>query len=130
MGMTNAGAIAAASALVGDGGITLFNNANAYLGVGDGGATAFSAAQTDLQAASNKLRKAMDASYPTRTNGAITFRSTFGTSDANWDWSEWGIFNAGSGGTMLQRKVESPSLGTKTNTSTWTFSVTVTLAAA
>ena len=52
MAITNAGAILAASAIIGDGGITVLNNANAYLGVGDS-TTAFSAAHTDLQAASN-----------------------------------------------------------------------------
>ena len=127
MAITNAGAIAAASALVGDGGVAVYNNANAYLGVGDS-TTAFSAAQTDLVAATNKLRKAMDASYPQRTNGAITFRSTFNTSEANFAWEEHAAFNADPGGTMLYRKVE--SLGTKTNTQTWILTVTATVAAA
>ena len=107
--------------------VTAFNNANAHLGVGDS-STAHAAGQTDLQAASNKLRKAMDATYPSGAANVITFRSTFGTGDANWAWNEWGTFNASSGGTMLNRKVE--SLGTKTSTQTWQFTTTLTFTTA
>lgn len=110
--------------------LTYFNNGNAYLGVGDS-STAAAATQTDLQAASNKLRKAMDATYPQHTDAttsgaaSIVFKSTFGTSDANYAWAEWATFNGSSGGRMLQRKVE--SLGTKT-TGSWVLTVTLTLA--
>lgn len=103
--------------------VTPFSNANAHLGVGDS-TTAFAASQTDLQAATNKLRRAMDASYPQRSTNVVTFRATFGTSDANWAWQEWAIFNGSSGGTMASRKVE--SLGTKTSASTWQLTVTLT----
>ena len=127
MAITNAGAILAASAIVGDGGITVLNNANAYLGVGDS-TTAFSAAHTDLQAASNKLRVAMDATYPQRSSNVLTLRSTFTTGQANYAWDEWGIFNASSGSTMFSRKVE--ALGTKTSAQSWVLTATVTVAAA
>ncbi len=103
---------------------TLFNNANAYLGVGDS-STAFAASQTDLQAATNKLRKAMSASYPTIAGNVITARALFGTGDANFPWNEHGLFNAPSGGTMLYRKQE--SLGTKANTQSWQLTVDITL---
>lgn len=126
MAITNAGAILAAQCLMNDS-ATFLNNSNAHLGVGDSN-TAFAAAQTDLQAATNKLRKAMEASYPTRSSGAMTFRSLFGTSEANFAWQEWGTFNAPSAGTMFQRKVE--SLGTKTNTQSWQLTATLTVAAA
>jgi hypothetical protein len=106
---------------------TPFNNANSYIGVGDS-ATAYSAGQTDLVAATNKMRKAMDATYPQTSTNVITARSTFATGDANWAWNEWGLFNASSSGTMLNRKVE--SLGTKTNTQTWQFTVTLTVTTA
>ena len=102
--------------------VTTFAEANAYLGVGDS-TTAFAASQTDLQAASNKLRKAMDTGYPQRTNDALKFKVTFGDSDANFAWQEWGVFNASSGGTMANRKVESK--GTKASGS-WVFKVTLT----
>jgi len=107
--------------------VTAFNNANSHIGVGDS-TTAFAAGQTDLQAASNKLRKAMDATFPSGGSNVITFRSTFGTSDANFAWQEWGIFNASSSGTMLSRKVE--SLGTKTSAQTWQFTATLTFTTA
>lgn len=103
---------------------TAFNNANSYIGVGDS-TTAFAATQTDLQASTNKLRKAMDATYPQVTTNTITFRSTFATTDANFAWQEWGVFNASSAGTMMNRKVE--SLGTKTSAQTWQFTVTNTI---
>lgn len=127
MAITNAGAILAASAIVGDGGITVLNNANAYLGVGDS-TTAFSAAHTDLQAASNKLRVGMDATYPQRSSNVLTLRSTFTTGQANYAWNEWGVFNASSGSTMFSRKVE--ALGTKTSAQSWVLTATVTVAAA
>lgn len=106
---------------------TAFNNANSYIGVGDS-STAFAAGQTDLQAASNKLRKAMEATYPQVATNVLTFRSVFATGDANWAWNEWGVFNASSAGTMMNRKVE--SLGTKTSAQSWQFTVTITLAVA
>lgn len=126
MAITNTGAILAAQCLMNDS-ATFLNSSNAYLGVGDSN-TAFAAAQTDLQAASNKLRKAMESGYPTRSSGALTFRSLFGTSEANFAWAEWGVFNASTSGTMFSRKVE--SLGTKTNTQSWQLTATVTVAAA
>lgn len=127
MAITNAGAILAASAIVGDGGITVLNNANAYLGVGDS-TTAFSAAHTDLQAASNKLRVGMDATYPQRSSNVLTLRSTFTTGQANYAWAEWGVFNASSGSTMFSRKVD--ALGTKTSAQSWVLTATITVAAA
>ena len=127
MALTNAGAVAFAAWAIADGLVSNINNANAYLGVGDS-TTAFAATQTDLQASTNKLRKVMDSSYPTRSSGTLTFRSTFNTSEANFAWNEWAVFNASSSGTMVGRKVE--SLGTKTSSQTWQLTATVTVAAA
>ena len=113
-------------------GVTAFDNSNAYLGVGDS-STAAAATQTDLQAASNKHREAMDATYPSHTDGTgsasnavITYKSTFETGDANFAWAEWALFNASSTGRMLNRKVFSG--GTKTSADAWSLTVTVTLA--
>ena len=114
--MVNNGIDLALLLLVGGGG-TAFNNANARLGVGDS-ATAWAAAQTDLQAATNRLRKGMLATFPQTGTQVQTFRSDFLTGEANWVWNEWGIFNSGSGVTMLSRKVE--ALGTKVS-GTWTL---------
>jgi hypothetical protein len=105
---------------------TLFSLANSYLGVGDSN-TAFAIGQTDLQAATNKARFA--ATALTESSGVVTITGTAGTSVANFEWIEWGWFNASSGGTMAGRKVESPSLGTKTSAQVWTLAGTVTYAA-
>lgn len=105
--------------------VTAFNTP--YIGVGDSTA-AFASSQTDLQAASNKLRKAMDSTYPTRSGAVLTMRSTFSTSEANWAWQEWAVFNASSAGDMASRKVE--SLGTKTSAQSWQMTVTLTIAPA
>lgn len=102
---------------------TLFNNANARIGVGNG-STAFADTQTDLVGAS-KFRQGMEATFPTIATNVITFKSSFGPNDGNFAWSEWGIFNAASGGTMLCRKVESN--GTKTAGQTWIFEVQITV---
>lgn len=116
--MVDAGINALLLLLVGGGG-TAFNNANAYLGVGDS-TTAWATGQTDLQAATNKLRVGMKATYPVTGTKKQTFASDFTSGQANWAWQEWAVFNAAAAGTMLSRKVE--SLGTKT-TGTWTLSV-------
>lgn len=109
--------------VTGQGG-TLFNGTNAYIGVGDSTTTA-NANQTDLQAATNKLRKQV-ASAPTISSNVVTFTASFATSDANFSWAEVGVFNASSGGTMLNRFVT--SLGTKTTSASWSVNVAVTIA--
>lgn len=110
--------------LVGGGG-TAYNNANARLGVGDS-STAWATTQTDLQAATNKLRNVMKATYPVTGTKKQTFASDFATGEANWVWNEWGIFNSNTANTgMLSRKVE--SLGTKSS-GTWTLTVDFSLA--
>lgn len=113
--------------------LTYFNNGQAATGVGDS-TTAFAATQNDLQAATNKLRKAMDATYPTHTDGTtsasqtITFQSTYATGDANWAWQEWIVANSATAATgrALNRKVE--ALGTKVSTATWILQVAITIA--
>lgn len=122
MALTTAGINFLSQAAIGQG--TPFSSANARLGVGNG-ATAFAASQTDLQGAS-KLRKAMDAGYPTVAPPVVTFKSTFAPSEANFAWAEWGIFNAATGGVMLNRVVESN--GTKQSNQTWVLEVSITFA--
>lgn len=116
-----------------------YSNANATISVGDS-TTAAADTQTELQAATNRVRVAMDATYPLHTDStgtagskSISFRSTYGTAVANWAWQEWGIFNGPgtggpptTGGRMLNRKVE--SLGTKTSAATWVLTITLSLA--
>lgn len=110
----------------------VYDSANAHIGVGDS-ATAFVKTQTDLQGAS-QLRKAMDAGFPNGPSGndqngdplganQMEYRVTFAQNEANFDWDEIGIFNAGAAGTMLTRKVE--ALGTKPNTQVWELTYVV-----
>jgi hypothetical protein len=119
--LTNAGITALLTLLIGGGG-TPFNSSNCHLGVGNS-STAENPSQTDLQG-SSKERKIVD-SAPSRTAQTLTFVSTFGPTNANFSWNEFGIFNAASGGTMLSRKVS--SLGTKASGSTWVLTVTLTI---
>ena len=104
---------------------TAYNNANARIGVGDS-TTAATAAQTGLQAATNKTWKGMDASYPQVSGQTVTFRATFGTSDANYSWREFTVVNAADDtGKNLCRKVENH--GTKASGDTWIISLQITI---
>lgn len=122
--LVNAGIQLFEDLLIGAGG-TVYNNANAYLGVGDSNA-AEAAGQSALQAASNKTYVAMSATYPQRASQTVTWRSAFGSGSANYAWNEFAIFNAAAGGgTMLNRKVSAQ--GTKTSGQTWTLDLAVTV---
>jgi hypothetical protein len=130
MPLTNGARDLICQAIIGAG-YTAFNNANSYLSVGDS-ATAFAATQTELQAAANRLRKAMTATYPQVSTNVITFRASFGPTEANWHWQEHAVHNAVgaggppvTGGTMLYRAVQ--DLGTKANPATWDLTVTETI---
>lgn len=106
-----------------------FTNALTYTGVGDS-STAAAVGQTDLQAATNKLRKAMDTNYPaiqgeqSVTDRQFKVRSTYASGDANFAWNEFAIFNNSSAGTMLDRFVSAQ--GTKASGQVWELSVTIT----
>lgn len=103
---------------------TPYSNANARIGVGNG-TTAAAATQTDLVGTS-KAYKGMDAGYPQVSNQYVIFRSTFGPTEANFDWREMVVDNGATDGMTLNRKVENH--GTKANTDTWVLTLTVTLA--
>lgn len=100
-----------------------YDNANAEIGVGDDD-TAAAAAQTGLQAASNKLYKGMEATYPvTGSNQRIDFKSSFGDGEAEFAWKEFCVRNK-TGGTNLNRKVQ--SVGTKSSPDVWTIRMRIT----
>jgi hypothetical protein len=112
-----------------------------FVCVGDS-STAFAAAQTDLQAASNKYYNVIDGSGVTRvtttvTNDTVQCVSTFGTSVGNFAWAEWAIGSSTGGtvtaGTTLagtatgafiyNRRVA--SMGTKASGASWAFTAKI-----
>jgi len=101
-----------------------YSNANAQIGVGDSSA-AEAATQTDLQASTNKLFKAMESGYPSRTNQTMTFRSVFGSAEANYAWAEFSVRNGGTADKNMNRKVSAQ--GTKASGQTWTVDIAITL---
>ena len=108
-------------ALVCGGTENAFNATNAQLGVGDSNTPA-APTQTDLQG-TNTYWKAMDSGYPQfGVDQKVIFRSTFGPTDANFAWNEFGVRN-GSGATrkVLNRRVESK--GTKTAGEVWVLTL-------
>lgn len=123
--LTTAGAVFLAQAAINDSPTFFSSGVNAYQGAGNS-STAFAIGQTDLQGASKERAVAT----VTRASGVLTFVSTFGTGAGNYEWLEVGIFNASSGGTMLCRAVQSPSLGTKNSSQVWVLTTTVTFTAA
>ena len=119
----NAGGVAWLNLIIGAGG-TAFNNANAYIGVGDNSA-ATTATMTDLQAATNKVRAAMDATYPILTSQTMTWQATFGPGVAEWGTGiqEGALFNAAAAGTMAARIVQNQ--GVKASSTTLKIQYTV-----
>jgi len=95
--------------ICGIGTTTLYNNANARLGVGSD-ATAADPSQTDLLDATPTW-KAMDATYPQRSAQTAEWRATFGSGDANEAWNEFAVDNGATAHKLLNRKVEAK--GTK-----------------
>jgi hypothetical protein len=103
---------------------TAWDSSNARLGVGDS-STAASATQTGLQASTNKTFKAMDSTYPQRTNQTAEWRATFGSNDANYAWEEYTVVNAADDSGVNLNRVCS-SKGTKASGETWTLSLQIT----
>jgi hypothetical protein len=107
-----------------DGSPVKWDASHAYCGVGDS-STSPSATDTGLLG-TNKAYKAMDSGYPTRVNQTCEWRSTFGSTEANFAWNEYTVSNSNSdAGKNLNRKVESK--GTKASGETWTLSLQITI---
>lgn len=116
------------------GSLTTYSNANAGIGAGDS-AAAVAVAQVDLQAltgATHRYINALDGTFPTVSNGLLTFRATFATGNGNFAWAEVVFTNntANLGTTnnltrILNRFLTSP--GTKTSAQSWQVTGTMTL---
>lgn len=115
-----------------------FGSTGAYLRVGSSTAT-FDSADNELRTTStgstgaNNWIKAMDGSFPTRTNNLLTYRSTFTTSEANNPWNEIGVKNttasatSTSGTATLMQRLVSTDMGTKVSTQSWQVTLQVTV---
>lgn len=105
---------------------TLFNAANAHIGVGDSSATENNT-HTGLQAAVNKFYKGMVSGFPTYgTNRQAKWKSSFASGEANFAWNEATVANGNSDSAKnLNRKVQ--SMGTKASGAIWDLEVTITL---
>lgn len=104
---------------------TKWDNANARVGVGDSN-VAETPTQTGLQAATNKTWKPMDSGYPSRSAQELSWRGTFGGTDANYAWNEFTVVNAADDtGANLNRKVSAQ--GTKTSGQTWVLTVKISI---
>jgi len=99
----------------------LWDSANARVGVGND-VTAADPAQTDL--IGTKAYASMDATYPSRSSQALSWRGTFGDGVAEFDWEEFVVDNGAVSGKTLNRKVTSK--GTKGAGEAWTLTVEIT----
>lgn len=122
-GFLNLGRDIIADALIGGGTYDAYNNTNMKLAVGDSD-TAYAASQTDLQGSST-VRLDMESGSPSRSSNVISFEAIADGSTANFEWKEWGIVNASTGGEMLCRFTQ--ALGTKASGTTWNASGDLTI---
>lgn len=92
--------------LIGDGTATPFNSGVAHIGIGDS-TQEESLAQTGLQG-DNKTYRPMDDGYPAVYGNTVTFKATFGASDAVYSWNELCVIAGDYDEALcLNRKVES-----------------------
>jgi hypothetical protein len=109
-----------------------FDATHTRIGVGNG-TTAAAAGDTDFSAAAgstNRQFKTVSGAGTVSTN-TLQFAATFSTALANFVWAEWGIDQGTADATtvtapLLNHAVPN-SLGTKTSSAAWTFTVTLSL---
>ncbi len=109
--------------ICGTGGVQFSNAlANLIVGTGSGAANA-----TDTEATFTAgVKKGMMSGFPTYgTSQKATWKSSYGSADANQAWNEFGVLNAASAGDLLNRKVEAQ--GTKASGQTWELTLEITL---
>lgn len=118
-----------------------YDNTHTRIGVGNTGNAAGSeaAGDTDLAAtagSTNRWFNIVDAGAgtggPIITTNQLKYVSTFATGNGNFAWNEWGIDNGTASANtvtapLLNHKIVSGGLGTKTSSASWAFTVTVTL---
>jgi len=102
--------------LTGVSGVNPYNNANAQICISNNNTTP-SASQTSLGGTSS-ICLPMNSGYPTVSGSAATFQSTASSSQANFCWYMWGLFN----GVTYLNAVQ-VNMGTKTSNETWIITV-------
>jgi hypothetical protein len=101
--------------------------------LGSAGNGAFTTSAGSTVKPVNKYRQLVNGAPTVATNTA-QFVAVFGTANANHAWNEWSVTTGGAATnkqaapppTLLNRAVL--ALGSKTNASAWTFTVTLSLA--
>lgn len=102
---------------------TLWDAANAYVGVGDGAGVEDPTDPGLLGL--NKFWVDMDGGYPARVAQTCDWRGTFAPGEANFAWEEYTVVNAvNDAGENLNRRA-TPK-GTKVLGETWTLSLQIT----
>jgi hypothetical protein len=102
--------------LTGVSGVNPLNNANAQICVSNNNSTP-SPSQSNLGGTQSACLP-MNSGYPTVSGNTATFQATASTSQANFCWYMWGLFN----GTTYLNAVQ-VNMGTKTSNETWTITV-------
>ena len=131
--LLNAGMDLLLSLLTGQGG-DAYTNAAAQLGVSDDDTAAVRTQdKLDTTETGEEDWQGMESGYPTAPaeNAAndgrcVKFKSSWGDADGNFAWNSWAVKNKATAGTLLNRKVESGGLGTKT-TGTWTLETEISI---
>ncbi|MEM4720594.1 MAG: hypothetical protein QXT73_00855 [Candidatus Methanomethylicaceae archaeon] len=103
-----------------------WSNANAKLRVGTGSGSATKSDTADTF--TNPVDKGMDTGYPMLVgtdNDTCAWKATFGPSDANQAWNEFGVINSDTTPVLLNRFVTSK--GTKASGETWTLEIQIQL---
>lgn len=129
--------------MIGSGGTSL-SQAHTIAGVGSSTANSPAVGDTALTAdnSSGAYYQNVDAGVnPSQSNGVISATCTFTGSNANYAWNEWclavtsGTITAGThlsavaspSPTMINHKMYSSGLGTKSSGASWVLSATITL---
>jgi hypothetical protein len=138
--LTTAGLNRITSLFEGAGG-TVFNHADAFIGVGSS-STLAAIGDTGMGgdgSTTTAYYQPADTGYPTQSGGVINCNATFQTGNANFAWNEWGMGDAsgtltaggaiasvGTSPILINHKIA--SLGTKASGAIWTLQATATIA--
>lgn len=109
-----------------------FDATHTRVGTGNTGNAAGTeaAGDTDLAGASKYFQLVGGAG--TVSTNSLSFTATFPTGQGNYAWNEWGVDNGTASSAtvtapLLNHKIVSGGLGTKTSSASWAFTVTLSL---